>query len=116
MAKNKTELFFFTKSPFAKRETDRGPHFKFSDVSSGYSSGAEFLPVAEETMQTDDYELYDPRVHSIRGQVKGQGQGQPFPRPQRSPYAPSLSSPSAIEAQFPARLRTRTKKQPEVRC
>ena len=44
----------------------QSPH----DVSSGYSSGAEFLPVdeGEETMNTEDYELYDPRVHAFKRQ------------------------------------------------
>lgn len=35
--------------------------------SSGYSSSAvnaEYYPVNTETMDTEDYELYDPRIHS----------------------------------------------------
>ena len=34
--------------------------------SSGYSSAinAEYYPVQSETMDTEDYELYDPRIHA----------------------------------------------------
>ena len=35
--------------------------------SSGYSSSAinaEYYPVHTETMDTEDYELYDPRIHA----------------------------------------------------
>ena len=44
--------------------------------SSGYSStvNAEYYPVNTETMDTEDYELYDPRIHSRPRLIQNRGQ------------------------------------------
>nr|ACO12342.1 Receptor expression-enhancing protein 4 [Lepeophtheirus salmonis] len=42
----------------------RGPPTYLSgDISSGYFSTSEFLPVLGEVLDTEDYEVYDPRIH-----------------------------------------------------
>eukprot|EP00096_Caligus_rogercresseyi_P000170 TRINITY_DN1046_c0_g1_i2.p1 TRINITY_DN1046_c0_g1~~TRINITY_DN1046_c0_g1_i2.p1 ORF type:complete len:466 (+),score=87.98 TRINITY_DN1046_c0_g1_i2:679-2076(+) len=42
----------------------RGPHvYSSGEFSSGYSSTSEFLPAVGEVMDTEDYEIYDPRIH-----------------------------------------------------
>ena len=47
--------------PHQRKETDEVS-------SSGYSSSfnAEYYPVQTDTMDTEDYELYDPRIHAAR--------------------------------------------------
>ncbi|XP_059084252.1 uncharacterized protein LOC131881420 isoform X2 [Tigriopus californicus] len=80
---NPYEPMFYSESPMRHHTRRQISETHGDAASSGYSSGAEFLPVQDELMHTDDYELYDPRLHSIRYRT---------PTSTR-PYVPSQSAP-----------------------
>ena len=57
-------------------------------TSSGYSSSTgftEFTPVSSDTMDTGDYELYDPRVHGVARSASTRGRARMIVNRPRKP-------------------------------
>ena len=60
--------------------------------SSGYSSAvnAEYYPVSTETMDTEDYELYDPRIHTRQRMAQPRMPGASKVKPKEVLIPPNL--------------------------